>query len=297
MRKKLKRLAIFFTSLVFSCDPLASDSIVELETLTQSKVKYLKGESEYFSEIWKTKVISNVSKPKLETFKPTIKSTDTAIIIAPGGGLYAQSIESEGREVARWLNSKGITAFVLRYRLVPTEKEAVEKLGEDWQADYNNLLTKVGNTLPYSIEDGLSAIAYVRKNADLYQINKNKIGFMGFSAGGAIALGASYQYTNISKPNFIIPVYPWTDSIAIEQPKSDAPPMIIICATDDAIGLAQGAIELYSSYFKSGKNVALHMYSKGNHGFGMRKQDLPSDMWIDRVYDWLIAEKWVSNSS
>ncbi|MGI9550268.1 MAG: alpha/beta hydrolase, partial [Aurantibacter sp.] len=70
----------------------------------------------------------------------------------------------------------------------------------------------------------------------------------------------------------------------------DAPPMLVICASDDPLGLAPGSANLYSAWLKGGKAVELHMYSKGGHGFGMKKQNLPSDDWIQRFYDWSVAE-------
>ncbi|WP_371189429.1 alpha/beta hydrolase [Thalassotalea maritima] len=269
---------------------------IKLTTLSQAPMTYTHQEREYVSDIWGTKVVTNVSQPTLETYRPSAsQQTDTAVIIAPGGGLYAQSIESEGRDVAHWLNRKGITAFVLRYRLMPTSYDGVADLEVDWQADYQQSVAKAKLTLPYAVDDALTAMEYVRTRASKYGINPSKIGLMGFSAGGSVALGASYRYQSNSKPDFVVPVYPWIDVVNIEQPKADAPPMIIVCATDDSLGLAKGALNLYNSYLAAEKHVALHMYDEGGHGFGMNKQGLPSDTWIERVYDWLVAENWVGN--
>ena len=80
----------------------------------------------------------------------------------------------------------------------------------------------------------------------------------------------------------------------VQPVPADAPPMLVICATDDPLGLADGSIELYSSWHKSGKSVGLHMYSKGGHGFGMKVQGLPSDHWIERFYDWALAQQLIA---
>lgn len=246
-------------------------------------------EKAYFSEIWQNDVVTNVSVPTMEVFRPE-RPNGTAVIIAPGGGLYALSITSEGTDVAKWLNEKGITAFVLKYRLVPTGEDGVKEITEDGAKNTAIIGQRVMPVLPYSYADGLSAIAYVRENAESFKIDSKKIGFMGFSAGGAVTLGVAYNYTAANRPDFLVPVYAWTLVMPIQKVPADAPPMLVICASDDPLGLAPGSIELYSSWLQANKPVGLHMYAKGGHGFGMKKQDLPSDNWIERFYDWSVAE-------
>ncbi len=217
-------------------------------------------------------------------------NTGTSVIIAPGGGLFALSIESEGIQVAKWLAKKGITAFVLRYRLIPTGEDGVTEISEIWQKNVNKVYQEVDKVIPYSIDDGLQAINYVRSNAKKLNVDPERIGFMGFSAGGAVTMGVAYGYSKENRPDFLVPVYAWTDVMPIQIPKNDAPPMIIICASDDPLGLAKGSIQIYNSWLEAKLNVALHMYSKGGHGFGMRKQGFPSDSWIERFYDWSVIE-------
>ena len=275
---------------------IASEQI-SLTVTSDNSTVYENEQRAYFSTLWDTQVVSNVSSPTLTAFSPEKRDGNSpAVIVAPGGGLYALSINSEGNDVARWLADKGIAAFVLRYRLVPTQHDATAQLSEEWGADYQNVLNKAGKVLPLAIEDGLSAMDYVRKNAASMGVDPQKIGFMGFSAGGAVALGVSYHYDASTRPDFLVPVYPWTDAIAIKTPKEDAPPMIVIAATNDSLGLAEGAVDVYRSYLAADKNAAMHLYSRGDHGFGMRKQGLPSDTWIERVHQWLIAERFVSDS-
>jgi len=264
-----------------------SQEIIELPYKEDGQIKWIGDEKEYFSQIWQTQVVTNVSNPTMQVFKPDASKTNgTSVIIAPGGALYALSINSEGNEVAKWLNEKGITAFVLKYRLVPTGEDGVQEVMQIG----DKIMEKVAPVLPLSVQDGMAAVAYVRKNADSLGINPEKIGFLGFSAGGAVTMGVGYNYSQDNKPDFLVPVYPWTSAMPVKECRSDAPPMLIICATDDPLGLASGSIELYSSYLKAGKKIGLHMYAKGGHGFGMRKQGLPSDTWISRFYDWAVAE-------
>ena len=113
---------------------------------------------------------------------------------------------------------------------------------------------------------------------------------MGFSAGGAVTMGVAYNYTKANRPDFLVPVYAWTTAMPVQKPKKDAPPILIVCASDDPLGLASGSVELYNSWYKQGLRAALHMYSKGGHGFGMKQQKLPSDAWIERFHDWAVAE-------
>lgn len=285
MKKQLLGLFLLF-SLVIS-----AQEIVNLPEEHTGEVFWSNPEKEYMSTIWQTEVVTNVSKPTMEVFRPSEeKNTGTAVIIAPGGGLYALSIESEGNMVAKWLTDKGITAFVLKYHLVPTGEDGVADISRLSQENPQKIGEEVAKVIPYSIQDGLNAIKHVRQNAEKYMVNPDKIGFMGFSAGGAVTMGVGYNYTTESRPDFLVPVYFWTDAMPVQKPKDDMPPMVIICATDDPLGLAIGSVDLYTSMLQAKKPVALHMYAKGGHGFGMRKQGLPSDSWIERFYEWSVAE-------
>ena len=283
--------ALFISLTLLLGATLSCQEIVELPKTEVPNVEWALAEKEYFSSIWQTEVVTNVSQPSMQVFRPKEETnTGTAVIVAPGGGLYALSIESEGNLVAKWLNAKGITVFVLRYRLVPTGEDGTMDIMKEWGENPDMMYKKVADVMPFSIQDGLNAIAHVRENAASYAINPNKIGFMGFSAGGAVTMGVGYNYTVASKPNFLVPVYPWTDAMPVKPVKIDAPPMLIVCATDDPLDLAKGSVELYSSMLEAQKPVALHMYAKGGHGFGMKEQGLPSDHWIERFYEWSLAQ-------
>lgn len=270
---------------------LNGQEIIRLPHSGNSDISWEDTEKEYFSEIWDTQVVTNVSEPTMQVFRPSkANNTGTAVIVAPGGALYALSIENEGNEVAKWLNSKGITAFVLKYRLVPTGEDGVAEVTKIWEDNPQKMYREVAKVLPSSIKDGLNAISYVRENATEFDIDSKKIGFMGFSAGGAVTMGVSYDYDKTNRPDFLVPVYAWTDVMPVQTPKADAPPMLVICASDDPLGLAKGSIALYNGMLDAGKKVGLHMYSQGGHGFGMQKNNLPADTWIERFYDWSIAE-------
>ncbi|MFK8049713.1 MAG: alpha/beta hydrolase [Halioglobus sp.] len=282
--KNLLLIALINAAMTASAVPL---EVVPLPYKSQDKIHWPKAERQYYSEIWETEVVTNVSSPSLVVFKADVEiANGTSVIVAPGGALYAHSINSEGYDVARWLNTKGITAFVLKYRLVPTGEDGVREVSEEWE----ELEEKVSAVLLLSIQDGLEAIDYVRTHSAKLGVDPNKIGFMGFSAGGAVTMGVTYSYTKATRPDFIVPVYAWTTVVSIDDAPEDAPPILVICASDDPLGLAAGSVSIYSEWLAKGKRAGLHMYSKGGHGFGMRKLNLPSDSWIERFYDWSVAE-------
>ena len=261
--------------------------LIELPHGAAPGVSWENEEGQYFSEIWNTPVVTNVSVPTMQVFRPPAGTANgTALVVAPGGGFYALSIESEGNLVAEWLAGKGITAFVLRYRLVPTGEDGVREVSDAG----DSFVDTVAPIIPLAIEDGLNAVSYVRENASQYGIDPGKIGFMGFSAGGTVTMGVTLDYTPDSRPDFIVPVYPWVSAFQNYATPDDAPPMLIICATDDGLGLARESIDLYSAWHSAGVSAALHMYARGDHGFGMRQQNLPSDDWIVRFYEWALAE-------
>ncbi len=248
-------------------------------------------EQENSNNLFNTRVVYNVSKPTLTAFIPSSWSSNgTAVVICPGGGFQTLSIDIEGNDVAKWLNQRGIAAFVLKYRLVRslTDDPVKELMGKmsAGKLDGDN-----ASVIPLTIADGKKAMEYVRSHAGEFNINPNRIGLMGFSAGGTVAAAIAYSYTKENRPDFVAPIYPYMGAIPKTPLPADAPPLFIAAASDDQLGLAPHSIQLYSDWIASKKSAELHMYKEGGHGFGMRQQDLPSDSWIDRFGDWLAAQK------
>ncbi len=248
---------------------------------------YEVGEMEYFSKIFNTEVVTNVSQPTLTAYLPNAdKANGTAVIIAPGGGFHALSINSEGIDVAKWLNERGVTAFVLRYRLFPTGEDGVKDLMSK-SADQERVRADMAAIAPFSGADGLEAIRYVRANAEQFAVNPKRIGFMGFSAGGAVTAHVAFFGHDETRADFLAPIYAAITMVEDEPTPKNAAPMFIVAASNDALGLAPDSVALYTKWLEAKKPVELHMYAKGGHGFGMRKQDLPTDHWIDRFGEWL----------
>ncbi len=244
-------------------------------------------EKQYFSKAWNTQVVSNVTRPSLTVFKPAPESKNgTGIVICPGGGFMALSIESEGFEVAKYLAARGVTAFVLKYRLAHTGEDATQEFGTLY-ADHAKFMEMRDKVEPQAAADGLAAVAYVRQHASEWGIAPDRVGIIGFSAGGAVTSEVAFHYKAESRPAFVAPIYAGGMSTKDDPVPADAPPMFVAAATDDQLGLAPLSLALYHKWTQAHKAAELHIYAKGGHGFGMRKQNLPTDHWIDRFADWL----------
>jgi acetyl esterase/lipase len=251
-------------------------------------------EKEYFSHAWNTEVVSNVTKPTLTVFKPAPEQKNgTAVVVCPGGGFMALSITSEGNDVAKYLAAKGVTAFVLKYRLAHTGEDATEEFNTLFSSDRQKFLDTVGKIVPLAIADGLAAVTYVRQHAAQWGVSPDRIGIVGFSAGGTVTMGVAFGYSPENRPAFLAPIYAGAGRFKDATVPPDAPPIFIVAATDDSLGLAPDSVLLYEKWLSAHKSAELHMYARGGHGFGMRQHDLPTDHWIDRFAEWLALEGWL----
>lgn len=237
---------------------------------------------------WNTPIVFNVADPTLTVIQPEAgKANGTAAIICPGGGFLALSIESEGFGVARWLAAKGVTCFVLKYRLAQSVSGDPIK---DFTASFSDksIQARQQASIPMAIADGKAALAYVRKNAASFGIDPSRIGIVGFSAGGTVAGSAAFNYTPENKPDFVAPIYSFFPAEMQQSTlASDAPPLFVAVASDDQLNLQLHSVSMYTKWNTAKRAAELHVYAKGGHGFGVKKQNLPSDGWIDRFGDWL----------
>ncbi|MEO6850050.1 MAG: alpha/beta hydrolase, partial [Mucilaginibacter sp.] len=223
-----------------------------------------------------TRLVYNVVVPTLTLYAPDAGTANgTAIVVCPGGAFHILAFDNEGIDVAKWLNKKGITAFVLKYRLVRSltddpVKELGPKMGDMQKLDIEN-----DSVVSMAVADGKKAIEYVRTNAKAYGIAPNKIGIMGFSAGGTVTMGVGFTYTPENRPDFLAPIYAYITALKHVSVPADAPPIFICAASDDQLGMAPESVKLYSDWLTAKKSAELHMYVKGGHGFGMSKQNIP----------------------
>jgi len=240
------------------------------ENWTQKEVDYTRNNKQ---------MVRNVTHPTLMLYLPDpAKANGTAIIIAPGGGFRFLSWQNEGTAVAEWLAERGVTAFVLKYRLLDTGESQ-----EDFDKGKKPAATTQPDIAALASADGRQAMKLVRQRAAEWKIAPDRIGFMGFSAGGAVTMGVVMHYDADSRPNFAAPIYGTGTDGAIPE---DAPPLFILCAGDDK-GAMPGSVKTFSAWKAAGHSAELHIYSKGGHGFGMSQRGLPVDHWIDRLGDWL----------
>ena len=222
-------------------------------------------------------VILNVVTPTLTLYLPEkSKATGTGIIVAPGGACVALAIEQEAYSVARWLQGRGIAAFVLKYRIP-------EKKGEGIPRDLN-----MDEVCKYGIADGVQAVKMVRQHAAEWGISPERVGFLGFSAGAMVTSGALLQEDAAARPNFAALIYGGPFGVMPAIP-TKLPPIFMAWAQDD-----ETALEPVNKFYEALKAAAIkpevHIYSAGHHGFGMKHQGTTSDHWIEEFYYWLEAQ-------
>jgi acetyl esterase/lipase len=239
---------------------------------------------------------SNVSDPTITVYRPE-KPNGTAVLVAPGGGYGILAIEHEGTMVCDWFLKQGVTPILLKYR-VPRRDPA--------------------NPSKEPLQDAQRAMGIIRHRAAEWGINPERIGILGFSAGGHLTVMATLHanertYTQdpaLDKedvtPNFSIPVYPaylvskedtfkLLPEVAVTK---TSPPMCLIHAHDDkGTTSASASALLYLEYKKLDLPAELHIYTKGGHGFGMKTKSLPVDQWLVRVGEWMGSMGWMGEKT
>lgn len=230
------------------------------------------------------------AQPVMTAYLPDeSKSIGTAVIVCPGGAFRALSNEEA---VARWLNQQGIAAFVLKYHLLDSKSGGRGGMGmlprnleiKNANANPEPNNKELARVIRLATADGRQAIKIVRQNADKWKINPARIGIMGFSAGGGVAVGSVLGSQPENRPDFVATLY--GPALVDVNVPSDAPPLFIAVSADH-MPVSAGCVALYSVWKSAGKSAELHIYSDGRGGFSLRKQGLTSDAWIDQLYSWL----------
>ena len=269
---------LFLLSLLITISLNAQEKIAikhqkwELKSYKENSVLISKQEG-----VW----LDNISVPEMHLYKAKGDSiTDKAMIICPGGGLFFSAYDKEGVKLAKKLASNGITAIVLKYRTYPRKGSVIDWAGTLWGKP-QMAIDSAKIILPYSTKDALTAIEVMREKAAKYNINPNKIGLMGFSAGGAVTMEAAYTSISKNQPNFIAPIYPWMDIVEKQEVPNNRPPAFITCANNDELKeIPASSVQIYRDWIEADAKVELHMFSEGGHGFGMNELNSP----VDKLY-------------
>jgi acetyl esterase/lipase len=249
------------------------------------------------------RVITNVSEPTLTVFLPDTRvATGTAAVVAPGGALRVLGFDNEGVKVAKWLNERGIAAFVLKYRTLQqdpaaprgplpgmpgagTRQELVIVNANANPAPDDDALSEV---LGLAVADAQAALRLVRERASEWRVDPTRVGIIGFSAGGGVGIGAALAPRSTASPDFLVSVYgPSLQDVNVPE---HAPPLFIAVGAAH-FNVTNGCLALFAAWKAAGKPAELHVYDGISAGFGMTRRGHPVDGWTDRLYEWLIARE------
>lgn len=249
--------------------------------------------------------IRNVTRARITRFPAqgprTGHGRGLSMLVVPGGAFHFVSIDNEGYDVARALAARGIDAFVLTYRVwpMPEEDADIPAFMPEFQrrlerARPGQVSPPVGNPdidggRALAEADGRQAMRVIRARAGAFGIDPARLGVMGFSAGGGVAVDLALAAPPDCRPAFAVPVYPaWRPAPAPVIP-GDCPPLCLIAAADDEVVAPFSTAALAQMAHAAGVRVDCRIYGTGGHGFGIRRQGNLSDRWFDDVLDWLAS--------
>lgn len=254
------------------------------------------------------RIIANVSDPTLTVFLPdAAMATGAAVVVAPGGALRILGWDNEGVRAAEWLNTKGVAAFVLKYRTLQTPAAQTPAGGGAapggrgaTAAPRQEMTIRNGNANPepddarlaevlrMGIADAQQALRLVRRNATAWRVDPARVGIMGFSAGGGVAVGAALGDKTDASPDFLVSLY--GPSLMDVNVRPDSPPLFIAVGATH-FNVTNGCLALFAAWKAGGRPAELHVYDMVSAGFGMSRRGLPVDSWTDRLHEWLVARK------
>lgn len=249
-------------------------------------------QQEKWSKVRDDYVARNVTSPTLTPFlPPKDQATGAAVIVAPGGGFVVLAMKNEGIDVAKYLVDRGIAAFVLKYRLRPSPESDVEM-----QAEMTRMMGRRPGggppadrpppaAPPLALDDAQQALKMVRSRAAEWSVDPQRVGMIGFSAGAMNTLATALRNDPAARADFIGVIYGPLGTVQVPQP---APPLFAAIAADDPL-IGSGDFGLIRAWRDARAPVEFHLYERGGHGFGMRRQGTPSDLWADQFYLWMKA--------
>ena len=251
------------------------------------------------------RIVTNVSDPTLTVFLPDLGvATGTAAVIAPGGALRALAFDNEGVKLAQWLNERGIAAFVLKYRTLQQDASAArgplpgmpgpgsgprrELVIVNGNANPAPDDAALGEVLELAVADAQAALELVRRRSREWRIDPERVGIIGFSAGGGVAVGTALAAKSDASPDFLVSVY--GPSLQDVNVPAHAPPLFIAVGATH-FNVTSGCLALFAAWKAAAKPAEIHVYDGISAGFGMTVRGRPVDAWTDRLYEWLVARE------
>lgn len=272
--------------------PLWPDKVPDAQAMPGPETKTLRTEHLVAGRPWMA--VTNVSRPTLTVYAPTAKNTGAAVVVFPGGGFQVLAIDLEGSEICAWLTSRGITCVLLKYRVPSTPYDWRRKTYPD---DF-------ALSIP-SLQDAQRAIRLVRFHAAEWHVDPQRIGVIGFSAGGFLVAETSTDFRRrlylpvdaadrqSDRPDFAMAIYP--GHIALDDGRlnpnlpvsSETPPTFLVQAEDDYTDGVRQSLVYYAALAKAGVPAELHLYAHGGHAFGLRRTTRPITHWTDLADAWM----------
>jgi acetyl esterase/lipase len=238
--------------------------------------------------------LTNVTTPTLTVYRPEAGSANgTAIIVCPGGGFQNLAITHEGLLVAQWLAERGITAFVLKYRVRPSPGFRIPPDIRHHPERFADFARSMEGGRKIAVADGIQAVRYLRANAAKFGIAPDRIGIMGFSAGAMTTMGVVMDSMPSDRPNFGAPIYGAMEKM---DPPKDGPPLFIAATQDDPAVPVTESVAIFSSWTAADLRAEMHLYERGGHGFGMVPRHQTVDNWTGAFEAWLKAHGWIGNA-
>ena len=238
-------------------------------------------------------LIRNVTEPTLTIVRPAAdQASGAGVIVLPGGAFGALAWDLEGIEVARWLADRGMTAFVLKYRVHDQDPSTIPQLGKilanpSSEARFDAFMKLLEPRRRIAVDDAMQAVRLIRSHAEKYGVSANRIGMIGFSAGAITTMGAVLDGDAAARPDFAAPIYGAMP--ADRTPPKDGPPIFIAVAADDHTVAASKSVAIFQAWQSAGLPAELHVYETGGHGFGLGKPGTASATWTHAFGAWLTA--------
>jgi acetyl esterase/lipase len=279
-----KKFSLFVVLIIFATDTQAQDSplVIHLWKNGAPGFEKLKNDPELAKDWW----VRNINNPSITVYLPPKEiANGTSVVICPGGGFLNIVYNGEGKDPAKYFNSLGVTAFVLKYRLFRMEN-----------SPYNQ---------ENPMQDIFRAMRVIKSRAKEFNIDTARLGVMGFSAGGEVAGWVSYRFKEnhwasadeidkiSARPSFQILIYPGPLAVP-DSVSSDAPPTFMLAANGDDC-CSEPLIKLVQMHRKAKVPVEMHLYEKGAHAFNMgtRSEFITLKTWPQRLTDWMMDNGWL----